>query len=479
MKETIQFGHGAGQHPDADQISAFAEHALPAHEREEMLAHLAVCPECRATVRMSQTAVEEAGEPAESAKRRPWFAGWAVALPLAGALAALVVFAMYLRHTAVVRQTANEPSQMAESEKPERPEMEERPESNPTQEAPAKNAEKAGKSPGAAGEIAKKNSDSKRLRAPEPGRFLQSNAVPAPFLGNAPMAQAASPMATPAAAAPQTRAAGAMRQTLQAGIGGPREVSNGALASVVLDQLKVEPVLQPLPSGLPVLSSATRGRQVVAIDARNSVFASADGGVHWTMVPGVWTGRAVKADLVSYGTIGGSAAGGIAEFASTNRVAQQAQANRAPVPSGTVQPGTGLTGTVKDASGAAVGGATVTVTDGAGRAAGAATANQAGEYRVEGLAPGMYDVTTQAPGFEPQTTKGVEVKQSQATVAHVALKVGAANEAVEVSEADAVQTAPAKALAKSAAKPDAPIFALTTDNGEQWTSADGMTWKRK
>jgi hypothetical protein len=400
----------------------------------------------------------------------------------------MVVFALYLRHTASVRQTANEPAQMAESEKPERPEVEERPESNPTQEAPATKTEEAEKSPAAAGTIAKKNSDAKNLErahVPVASRSMQSNAVPAPFLGNAPLAQAASPMATPAAAGPQTRAAGAMRQTPQAEIGGPLEVANGALASVVLDQLKVEPVVQLLPSRLPVMSSATHGRQVVAIDARNSVFASADGGVHWTMVPGVWTGRAVKADLVSYGTMGGTAAGGggIAEFASTNRVAQQAQEKRAPVPSGTVQPGVGLTGTVKDASGAAVGGATVTVTDGAGRAAGAAIADQAGAYRVEGLAPGVYEVTTQARGFESQTTKGVEVKQAQATVANVALKVGAATETVEVSEADAVQapqTANAKALAKSAATPDAPpIFAITTDNGEQWTSADGMTWKRK
>jgi len=30
-----------GNHPDADQLSAFAEHVLPDHERLETLAHLA------------------------------------------------------------------------------------------------------------------------------------------------------------------------------------------------------------------------------------------------------------------------------------------------------------------------------------------------------------------------------------------------------------------------------------------------------
>ena len=40
-------------HPDADQIGAFVEQALPEHEREQMLDHLAVCAECRAIVALS------------------------------------------------------------------------------------------------------------------------------------------------------------------------------------------------------------------------------------------------------------------------------------------------------------------------------------------------------------------------------------------------------------------------------------------
>ena len=488
MRETIQFGHGSVQHPDADQMSAFVEHALPAHEREEMLAHLAVCPECRATVRLSQGAVEDVVEPlavpVEVPTKRPWFAGWAVAWPVAGALAAMVVFAVYMRHEALVRRGANEPTQMAESEKPERPEVEERPESNPTQEAGAKNTEDAGKSPAAAGAIARKNSDSKKLErahVPEPGRSLQSNAVPAPFLGNAPTARAASP----ATAQPEL-VAGDLRQTDQAAIGGPRETSKDDLASLTLDQMKVAPVLHPLPSGLPVLSSATHGRQVVAIDVRNAVFASTDGGAHWTAVPTVWAGRAVKADLVSYGIAAGSAVAGgrVAEFASTNRVMQQAQATPVPAPTGAVGQDSVLTGMVRDASGAAVGGATVTVTDGAGRTAGTAIADKAGRYGVDGLAQGTYDVTTQAPGFEKQTLHAVHVIPSKPNEADVSLKVGAASETVEVeTNADALEESPLtprKALAKSSARSSAlPVFEITTDNGDRWTSADGLVWKRK
>ncbi len=49
MSELLQ----AGQHPDADQLNAFVEHTLPAHEQQQTLAHLAVCPACRQIVALS------------------------------------------------------------------------------------------------------------------------------------------------------------------------------------------------------------------------------------------------------------------------------------------------------------------------------------------------------------------------------------------------------------------------------------------
>lgn len=64
MSDVSQFGQSRGaasRHPDADQLSAFAEQALPAHEREEVLLHLAVCGDCRETVAMA-LAVDEASQ---------------------------------------------------------------------------------------------------------------------------------------------------------------------------------------------------------------------------------------------------------------------------------------------------------------------------------------------------------------------------------------------------------------------------------
>ncbi len=49
----------AQAHPEADLLTAFSEQTLTAREREQMLAHLAVCPACREVVALAAPAVEE------------------------------------------------------------------------------------------------------------------------------------------------------------------------------------------------------------------------------------------------------------------------------------------------------------------------------------------------------------------------------------------------------------------------------------
>jgi len=97
MSQPLQFG----LHPDADQISAFVEQALPAHEREQLLDHLAVCAECRDLVALSLPELE-APAPAEPvAVRKPWWLGWNLAWPVAAAITALILVAVHFHHTAV------------------------------------------------------------------------------------------------------------------------------------------------------------------------------------------------------------------------------------------------------------------------------------------------------------------------------------------------------------------------------------------
>jgi hypothetical protein len=99
MSEHLQ----PGQHPDADQLSAFADNALPAHERQETLAHVAGCEDCRSVVFLAQEAAFDDQATQESVTpvrpvRKPWFAGWALAWQAAGLFACLVVAVLYTHH---------------------------------------------------------------------------------------------------------------------------------------------------------------------------------------------------------------------------------------------------------------------------------------------------------------------------------------------------------------------------------------------
>lgn len=67
---------GAGNHPDADQMTAFLERALGAREREQVLEHLARCAECREVVALALPPEEAAGSfLAEATPRFRWL-GW-------------------------------------------------------------------------------------------------------------------------------------------------------------------------------------------------------------------------------------------------------------------------------------------------------------------------------------------------------------------------------------------------------------------
>ncbi|RSL15613.1 hypothetical protein EDE15_1104 [Edaphobacter aggregans] len=88
-----------GQHPDADQLNSFVENALPLHEHQQTLAHLAICATCREIVYLSK--LSDLGEFAASqasVKRKPWFSGWQLAWPAAAALACGVIFAVHLHN---------------------------------------------------------------------------------------------------------------------------------------------------------------------------------------------------------------------------------------------------------------------------------------------------------------------------------------------------------------------------------------------
>jgi hypothetical protein len=103
MSELLHYG----DHPDADQLSAFAEHALPDHERLETLAHLAECADCRRIVFLARSA-QETQDPLPRAlpARTGWWKKWHNLWPLAAALTCglLVVTFLQRRHPTALPQ---------------------------------------------------------------------------------------------------------------------------------------------------------------------------------------------------------------------------------------------------------------------------------------------------------------------------------------------------------------------------------------
>lgn len=458
MSEHLQ----SGQHPDADQISAFVDRALPVHEREEMLAHLAECADCRETVALSLPAIENAPVAAGEKKSKTWSWGLRLLWPATAAALTIVLYLHYAsKHNAVGR-----PGPEVALERPAAP-------------AEAKNAPMGGAGGGA-------GSYSAAGRAAEtPGR--------------APRAQA-----------------GAIRKEQGA------EAGNRLAA----DSMRREGEWH-LPGGARTVSAVRRGMQVLAIDDRNRVFLSKDGGGSWIAVQAPWKGRVIKAELVSYpvaaaalGRLGGEANPGVVREKENATDAEQFRAQKslrqelkgsykAPMngagdaPSASAQvltaPATNgpagsqgvLSGVVTDRTGAVISGAAVTVTNTANHASRTAVTGADGRYRIDGLGTGTYQMEASARGFNVTRLSGLEIDGSSSNMTDMTLEVGAAAQTVTVQSAAPELEPRLPELATNAISPKhksapsvaligpAPVFEVTTDTGDHWISADGANWHRQ
>lgn len=105
-----------GLHPDADQLSIFAEGVGTAREREQMLAHLAECTECREVVFLMQRPAVTSPAAEHVPKVLIW-QRWLLPAGLAGAaLAGLIALLVY------VRPGTNVPESIRQSAAVEEPE---------------------------------------------------------------------------------------------------------------------------------------------------------------------------------------------------------------------------------------------------------------------------------------------------------------------------------------------------------------------
>ena len=112
---------GEVAHPDADLLTAFAEQALPARERDQVLTHLAQCVDCRDVAALAGVAVAEPelvsanamGKPAAGRTGTSFWLWGPLRWTAAAATAAVVLSAVWLNRNEVQRQNLAVPTELS------------------------------------------------------------------------------------------------------------------------------------------------------------------------------------------------------------------------------------------------------------------------------------------------------------------------------------------------------------------------------
>jgi len=504
MSDLLQTGY----HPDADQLSAFAEQALPAHEHADVLAHLTSCPDCRAVVFLALPPQEPVAEsapeliltPTPAPSPRRWFSGWNLAWPVAAAFAVLLLTLVLRRQTTSAPSSVSNQVAVATAPAPPVPAPATPQATRPVagagqlQAAPATLPPPQLSAAQASPQPTLESRDVKDL--PLNGRNTMEllkvlpGAVAAGQSSNAESTHATAGMPPPPSAPPPTSAS-ALQASLDASANASATVFTGTAMNALSSESALR--LQPLPSHLEVLSTAISGTQVLALDSAHALFLSDDNGQHWRTIRPAWKGQAAHVALVSQPMAAGAAPVIV-------RTAEPPPAliydrNSAPprpalsAPVGAAAPAapfateaSSLSGTVTDPVGASVPGATVTLTNTATSASTKIPTDSAGHYTARLLA-GDYRIQVLAPGFAPSEVAAT-LAAAQPSVHNFTLAVGAVSQSVTVTSAAPVLQTEQSQLSTvlrgaTREKSQAPLFVITTDAGVRWTSADGEHWKRQ
>lgn len=501
MSELLQ----SGLHPDADQLSAFAEHALPDQLRRETLAHLSTCADCRNIVALALPPAEEE-LPQVAAAPRPWFAGWRLAW-LAPAVAAVVVTAVLLhKPPASTGGSINEEAKLNLPPAPPSPApvAVERPKPFPAAkqagdksaaEIPRPQAKlpavaRAQAAAPASGGLASAFGAVPQREASPPSPLVSSNsAAPEPL-----------PPATTAEAGRSNGLALAPRMAMRRSLSPPPAATSEAVAkatqpvltldaqqvqSVAAESATLEPLdsivsQHPLPSHLPAVSISSSSRATLALDTKHHLFFTEDAGAHWQPVKAPWHGKAVLVALAYPGSEprapATAAAGVVNGKAYAVDAAPQAKESNAAVPAPAPAAAASLSGTVTDATGATIPRATIILTSNTSATSRTVVADASGHFEADNLAPGAYQLVASSAGFD-RLTLPVLLQASQRASADLKLNVGTATETVEVSSSDMAPYATLKK--KSRLTGLLPVFEITTDRGDRWVSPDGRRWVKK
>src|ERR1700751_5592263 len=94
---------------------------------------------------------------------------------------------------------------------------------------------------------------------------------------------------------------------------------------------------------------------------------------------------------------------------------------------------TSIRGTILDKTGGVVAGATVRLSSAGLSVERTSTSRETGQYEFVALPPGTYVLTVEAPGFQKNEQRNVELLVNNPTTLNVSLQVGTTSETVEVS----------------------------------------------
>ena len=318
-----------GIHPDAETLSAFAEQALAAGERERIVAHLALCGRCREVVYLAHESNVElepmmvaAASPASAqvAARTPWFRNWRLAWIPAAALAAgvSVAYIVHLQHQEPARQIAGVDRHVAEVQAiPPAPAP--RLEVAETRKEGQPKVPREGESAGALKSSASANLPEKKHGgagetggAALGGKETSEGAVEQkekPVLQaqvglDEPAAKGAKPLSAgtqKAAEDAMATAGGAVQAPAQAPAAQP-EIARAQAARPTAGKTGIAGrsfaalarLQTALPSGLATVSTVAAHGSVLSVDKAGSVYLSADGGKQWESIERQWSGQAVQ-----------------------------------------------------------------------------------------------------------------------------------------------------------------------------------------
>ena len=345
-----------GEHPDANLLSAFAEHGLTNREREQVLDHLSHCADCRQIVALTTSGVTEE-RPVGAAARAPagakpsWWRSpllhWGTFTAAALVILIAVGARMRLREgrsasaPAVATVNSNEAAQKSAAEAPEVParaaEQKEsaRPAEAQTTRHPIEMAARAktaetvtggaiGALAGATGNVAAKNAPP----APPPAALpmkpqpsvdeiegspagavketykVHAQAVPSPSVAARQAVEVAGGAGRPTAAVPGVKSEAAVPSpsrdamlTKRASLGSRWSVSGSGALQRSFDGGRSWKEAA-VGDGVTFRAVATVGSDVWAGGSGGALFHSADGGEHWSQVLVQAKDRAPSGDVV-------------------------------------------------------------------------------------------------------------------------------------------------------------------------------------